>query len=302
MSELTSVPRCAERRRGHTFADEVIRYLTGGRGLGLTSIAFTSDRTGHKEIWVMDWDGSAPRRLTGHKSTSIGLASYKSLKHHHNSHTMIHSRSFMDHKASKMHHSAWRMGEVLTQHVKVFQIETTYLASRAGARIREVPITFRERREGALAGFGFWVAGIDGAAFWGTIMAILSILPGIGAALVWVPAVIILFVNGQYLTALLLFAWCAAVVGTIDNVLRPALVGKDAKMSDLLIMVGTIGGLFLFGPIGFIVGPIVCGLFVTIWEIYGATFKDILPPVKSLRSETETKVERRPRFSEMGDD
>jgi predicted PurR-regulated permease PerM len=154
--------------------------------------------------------------------------------------------------------------------------------------------------QGTLAGIAFWIAGIEGAAFWGTIMAILSILPGIGAALVWVPAVIILFVNGQYLTALLLFAWCAAVVGTIDNVLRPALVGKDAKMSDLLIMVGTIGGLFLFGPIGFIVGPIVCGLFVTIWEIYGATFKDLLPPVKSLRSETETKVEKRAPPSGIG--
>ena len=156
--------------------------------------------------------------------------------------------------------------------------------------------------QGALAGVAFWVAGIDGAAFWGTIMAILSIVPGIGAALIWVPAVIYLIVAGQVLAGLLLFAWCAAVVGTVDNILRPILVGKDAKMPDLLILVGTLGGLFLFGPIGFIVGPIVCGLFLTVWEIYGATFKDILPPVKSLRSETETKVERRPSFSEIGDD
>ena len=156
--------------------------------------------------------------------------------------------------------------------------------------------------QGALAGVAFWVAGIDGAAFWGTIMAILSIVPGIGAALIWVPAVIYLIVAGQVLAGLLLFAWCAAVVGTIDNILRPILVGKDAKMPDLLILVGTLGGLFLFGPIGFIVGPIVCGLFLTVWEIYGATFKDILPPVKSLRSEAETRVERRPPFSEMGDD
>jgi predicted PurR-regulated permease PerM len=138
--------------------------------------------------------------------------------------------------------------------------------------------------QGALAGVAFWVAGIDGAAFWGTIMAILSIVPGIGAALIWVPAVIYLIVTGQLLAGLLLFAWCAAVVGTVDNILRPILVGKDAKMPDLLILVGTLGGLFLFGPIGFIVGPIVCGLFLTVWEIYGATFKDILPPVKSLRS------------------
>jgi predicted PurR-regulated permease PerM len=157
--------------------------------------------------------------------------------------------------------------------------------------------------QGALAGFAFWVAGIDGAAFWGTIMAILSIIPGIGAALIWVPAVIYLIVSGQVLAGLLLFAWCAAVVGTVDNILRPILVGKDAKMPDLLILVGTLGGLFLFGPIGFIVGPIVCGLFLTVWEIYGATFKNILPPVKSLRSEPETKVEKLAPFSEMmGDD
>jgi predicted PurR-regulated permease PerM len=138
--------------------------------------------------------------------------------------------------------------------------------------------------QGALAGFAFWVAGIDGAAFWGTIMAILSIVPGIGAALIWVPAVIYLIVTSQLLTGLLLFAWCAAVVGTIDNILRPILVGKDAKMPDLLILIGTLGGLFLFGPIGFIVGPIVCGLFLTVWDIYGATFKDVLPPVKGLQS------------------
>jgi predicted PurR-regulated permease PerM len=120
-------------------------------------------------------------------------------------------------------------------------------------------------------------------------MAILSVVPGIGAALIWVPAVIYLIVTGQLLAGLLLFAWCAAVVGTIDNILRPILVGKDAKMPDLLILVGTLGGLFLFGPIGFIVGPIVCGLFLTVWDIYGVTFKDLLPPVKSLQSETANK-------------
>jgi predicted PurR-regulated permease PerM len=139
--------------------------------------------------------------------------------------------------------------------------------------------------QGTLAGIAFWIAGIDGSAFWGTIMVVLSIVPGIGAALVWVPAVIYLFVTGQMLAGTLLGLWCAAVVGTIDNVLRPILVGRDAKMPDLLILVGTLGGLYLFGPIGFIVGPIVCGLFLTAWDIYGSAFKDILPPVKSLRSE-----------------
>ena len=144
--------------------------------------------------------------------------------------------------------------------------------------------------QGGLAGLGFWVAGIEGAAFWGTIMAILSIVPGIGSALIWVPGVIYLFVTGQTMAATLLLAWCAAVVGSIDNILRPMLVGKDAKMPDLLILVGTLGGLFLFGPIGFIVGPVVCGLFLTVWEIYGTTFKDILPPVRDLGSNRLKRV------------
>ena len=138
--------------------------------------------------------------------------------------------------------------------------------------------------QGTLAGIGFWVAGIDGAAFWGTVMAVLSVVPGIGAALVWVPAVIYLFIVGHSLAATLLLAWCAAGVGTIDNMLRPKLVGKDAKMPDLLILLGTLGGLFFFGPIGFIIGPLVCGLFLTVWDIYGATFKDVLPPVYDLQS------------------
>jgi predicted PurR-regulated permease PerM len=123
-------------------------------------------------------------------------------------------------------------------------------------------------------------------------MVILSVIPGVGSALVWVPAVIYLYANGEVLTASLVAAWCAAVVGTIDNVLRPKLVGKDAKMPDLLILVGTLGGLFLFGPIGFIAGPLVFGLFLTVWEIYGAAFKDILPPVKPLHRSAATESEK----------
>ena len=147
--------------------------------------------------------------------------------------------------------------------------------------------------QGTLAGVAFWVAGIDGAALWGTIMTILSIIPGIGAPLVWVPVVIVLFVNGQYVTATLLLVWCGAVVATIDNFLRPLLVGRDAKMPDLLILIGTLGGLFLFGPMGFIVGPIICGLFLTVWDIYGTTFKAVLPPVESFRPFDKDAVRRK---------
>jgi len=145
--------------------------------------------------------------------------------------------------------------------------------------------------QGTLAGFGLWAAGIDGAAFWGTMMVVLSIVPGIGSALVWVPAVIYLYIIGRPVAATLLLIWCAVVVSTIDNILRPKLVGKDAKMPDLLILVGTLGGLFLFGPLGFIIGPLVCGLFLTVWDIYGATFKDILPVVHDLESGKPKRLE-----------
>ena len=147
--------------------------------------------------------------------------------------------------------------------------------------------------QGALGGIAFRVAGIEGADLWGTIMTILSIIPGIGAPLVWVPVVIVLFVNGQHVTATLLLIWCGAVVATIDNFLRPLLVGRDAQMPDLLILIGTLGGLFLFGPMGFIVGPIICGLFLTVWDIYGTTFKAVLPPVESFRPFDKDAVPRK---------
>jgi predicted PurR-regulated permease PerM len=143
--------------------------------------------------------------------------------------------------------------------------------------------------QGSLAGVAFYFAGIDGAAFWGTIMVILSVVPGIGTALIWVPTVIYLFAIGKPLAAALLCIWCAGVVGTVDNVLRPTLVGKDAEMPDLLILIGTLGGLFLFGPIGFIIGPVVCGLFLTALDIYGTTFKNILPPVRDLTTDAIVK-------------
>jgi len=132
--------------------------------------------------------------------------------------------------------------------------------------------------QGLLGGLGLAVAGIQGAIFWGAIMAVLSIIPGIGAAIVWAPAVIYLLARGEYFAGVALLAWCAGVVGTVDNVLRPRLVGKDAKMPDLLILLSTLGGIVMFGAVGFILGPIVAALFLTIWDMYGAAFKDVLQP------------------------
>ncbi|MCA9738411.1 MAG: AI-2E family transporter, partial [Gemmatimonadetes bacterium] len=132
--------------------------------------------------------------------------------------------------------------------------------------------------QGALAGVAFWLAGVQGAAFWGTVMVVLSVIPGVGAALVWIPAVLYLLAVGSVGAGIGLGIWCAVVVGTIDNFLRPKLVGRDTKMSDLLILLSTLGGIVFFGAVGFILGPIVAAVFVTVWDVYGKTFRDILPP------------------------
>jgi predicted PurR-regulated permease PerM len=131
--------------------------------------------------------------------------------------------------------------------------------------------------QGALSGLAFALVGIDGALFWGTVMAVLSVLPLVGGALVWVPAAIILAAAGEWWRAAFLTAFCALVVGSVDNVLRPRLVGRDTKMHDLLILFSTLGGLMVFGPIGFIVGPILAALFLTSWEIFAFAYRDVLP-------------------------
>lgn len=136
--------------------------------------------------------------------------------------------------------------------------------------------------QGTLAGLGFWVAGIKGVAVWATAMAILSAIPPLGPMLVWGPAVIYLGASGHWGASIALFAWCSIVVSTVDNVLRPRLVGHDTELPDLLILISTLGGLFIFGAPGVIVGPIVAALFVTIWELYGTAFENILPPREDL--------------------
>jgi predicted PurR-regulated permease PerM len=133
--------------------------------------------------------------------------------------------------------------------------------------------------QGGLAGLAFWVAGIPNTVFWTVVMVVLSILPVIGAALVWVPAALFLGATGQILPAILLAVFCGVVVGSIDNVLRPRLVGRDTQMHDLLILFSTLGGLFAFGPVGFIIGPILAGLFVTSWELFGQAYRDMLDGV-----------------------
>ena len=143
--------------------------------------------------------------------------------------------------------------------------------------------------QGVLAGSAFAVVGIDSAVFWGAIMAVLSFIPGIGSALVWVPAVIILAATGHAAKAVGLGVFCVAVVGSIDNLLRPILVGRDTQMHELMILFGTLGGIIMFGVVGVIIGPIIAALFVTVWDIYGLAFKDVLPAVAASGSDGKPK-------------
>jgi len=105
------------------------------------------------------------------------------------------------------------------------------------------------------------------------VMAVASVLPLVGTALVWVPATIALFLRGDTAHAFALLAWCVVVVvGVLDYVLRPRLIGSDARMPDLVVLLSTLGGVAMFGVAGLIIGPVVAGLFLTSLGILTATF------------------------------
>jgi len=133
--------------------------------------------------------------------------------------------------------------------------------------------------QGGLAGAAFSIVGIDNAVFWGTVMAVLSIIPSVGSAIVWLPAAIILIIQGSVTGGIGLMVFCGVVVGSLDNVLRPILVGKDTKMHELMIFFGTLGGIMMFGITGIFIGPLIASLFITIWDLYGVAFSDYLPEV-----------------------
>ncbi len=110
-------------------------------------------------------------------------------------------------------------------------------------------------------------------------MTILSVIPAVGPAIIWLPASIWLMMQGNLPQGIGLMLYGGVIVSNIDNLLRPKLVGKDAQMPDLMILFGTLGGLALFGISGIIIGPIIAALFITLWGIYGEAFRDYLYPV-----------------------
>ena len=122
--------------------------------------------------------------------------------------------------------------------------------------------------QGALGGLIFWFLGIHAPVLWGTLMAFLSLLPAVGAAMVWIPVAIYFLATGAIWQGVLLIAYGVLVIGLVDNILRPVLVGKDTKMPDYVVLVSTIGGMSLFGLNGFVIGPVIAAMFMAAWDIF----------------------------------
>jgi len=134
--------------------------------------------------------------------------------------------------------------------------------------------------QGALGGLAFWFLEVRAALLWAVVMAFLSLLPAIGAALVWFPVAIWFFFTGGIWQSIALTAWGMLVIGLVDNLLRPTLVGKGTLMPDYVVMITTLGGIVVFGINGFILGPLIAAMFVAVWHLYLTTEPVATPPTR----------------------
>lgn len=122
--------------------------------------------------------------------------------------------------------------------------------------------------QGTLGGFIFWVFDVEAALLWGVVMAFASLLPSVGSALVWGPVAIYFLISGAVWQGLVLIGFGAGVIGLVDNLLRPILVGRSTQIPDYLVLVSTLGGIAVFGLNGFVLGPLITGVFIVFWDIF----------------------------------
>lgn len=126
--------------------------------------------------------------------------------------------------------------------------------------------------QGVIGGVLFALVGIPAALLWGVVMTFLALLPVGGSAIIWGPAAIILFAQGHTIKAVIVILVGSLIIGLVDNVLRPILVGRDTQMPDFLVLLSTLGGITYFGLSGFVIGPVIAALFLTVWEMLGKEF------------------------------
>lgn len=128
--------------------------------------------------------------------------------------------------------------------------------------------------QGVVGGILFAVAGVESPVLWGVLMALLALVPAAGPAVIWVPTGLVLLLLGDTYGALTVLIGGALIVGLLDNVLRPILIGRDLEMSDALIMLSIIGGIIGFGPSGLIIGPVISALFLAAWSLYEREYRE----------------------------
>jgi predicted PurR-regulated permease PerM len=131
--------------------------------------------------------------------------------------------------------------------------------------------------QGSIGGITLALLGVNGALLWGVLMALSSLIPSIGSALVWLPIALWLMATGDVTSAIILIGIGAGVIGLIDNLLRPVLVGRDTKLPDYLVLLSTLGGIALFGANGFIIGPLVAAVFLAFWGIFIREINVLVP-------------------------
>jgi predicted PurR-regulated permease PerM len=125
--------------------------------------------------------------------------------------------------------------------------------------------------QGALGGLIFWLLGIHAPLLWGVLMAFLSLLPAVGAGLVWAPVALYFLATGAVWQGAVLIAFGVLVIGLVDNLLRPVLVGKDTRMPDYVVLVSTLGGIAIFGLNGFVIGPLIAAMFIAARDLFAAS-------------------------------
>ncbi len=128
--------------------------------------------------------------------------------------------------------------------------------------------------QGSLGGIAFWFLGIHAALLWAVLMAFLSLLPAIGATLVWLPVAIYFLATGAIWQGIGLILYGVLVIGLVDNLLRPFLVGKGSKLPDYVVLISTLGGIEVFGLNGFVIGPVIAATFMVSWEIFATSRRE----------------------------
>ena len=132
--------------------------------------------------------------------------------------------------------------------------------------------------QGTLGGLIFWYLGIQSTLFWAVLMMFLSLLPAVGAGIVWGPVAVYFLISGMVWEGVVLALYGVFVIGMVDNVLRPIMVGKDTQMPDFLILISTLGGMAIFGLNGFVIGPLIAALFLASWGLFGGTRRRVHLP------------------------